>query len=354
MGNKCGSNQADTDLPQEPKVTVTVRYAQGLPEGEWHPGTDRYLYFGVGADAGGEEFFTSAKKQNVMDPVWNEECELPGNAPLKFTVFQVDADGNASPIACATLDLASEGADSFNGELPLEADGCDTGGTLSLKAKTGDDYAPDGPPEFNVRIDNPKKKALGVEIDAMDPVKCFVLGIKKNTAFDIYNQGRADNKVEAGMFITGVEGPDVGSGGCLGAGGPKTSIAGTQSEAMEKILMKKPSTVEVVCRRVRKFRVVLQLGGKGGLGLCVPRSPVGNSLIVTEVKAEGPVNNWNQQNPDQMVEPWDRIIAVDGKAGTVRDLEKYCKAAQQSARVVLTLVRILPSGAPMEPAEADY
>jgi len=55
---------------------------------DWFPGADRFLYFGVGADAGGEELFKSQQKKNVLDPAWNEECELPAGRSLKFTVFK--------------------------------------------------------------------------------------------------------------------------------------------------------------------------------------------------------------------------------------------------------------------------
>jgi len=351
MGNKCGSGQQqDTDLPQEPKIFVLVKGAQGLPEGDWQQGSDRLFYFEVsGGEAGSETLFQSQKKQNVVDPVWNEECELPANLPLKFSVFQEDS-GDSKMVGSATLDLQSASADSFNGELPLEADGSETGGFLSLKARSGDDYGADGSSEFNVSISNQKKKALGLEVDPMDPEKLYVIGVKKNNVVDNYNKEQ-DEKVEAGVFITTVEGETVGSGGCLGAGSGKSGSAQNASEDMAQKLKKNPKQVDMVCRRAMKFRIALTLEQDKGIGVIVPQKPLGNSLIITGIKDDGPVFTWNSNNPDQRVEEWDRIIAVDGKAGKVADLQKAVKEAQKSARVILTITRPAPNGASADSGE---
>jgi len=193
-----------------------------------------------------------------------------------------------------------------------------------------------------------------------------VTGVKKNTVIDIYNGNQPDDKVEPGMFITGVEGPDigsggclgagsgVGSGGCLGAGGGKSGSSATPSVAMEKILKKNPKQVDLTCRLAIRFRVALTLAEDKKLGINVPQKAMGNSLIVTSLQeGTSPVSDWNANNPDQTVEPWDRIIAVDGKSGNVADLQKHIKTAQQSGRIILTLVRMAPTvnGAPVELGE---
>jgi len=305
---------------------------------DWFPGTDRFLYFGVGADVGGEELFKSQQKKNVMDPVWNEECELPANMPLKFTVFQADVDGKTDIVACATLDLADAEAAEFNGELPLEIDGNPTGGVLMLKAKSGDAYPTEQGSQFAASIDNPKKKALGLEVDNTDPAKLFVIGIKKGTAMDLYNAEQIENKVEAGCFIVGVTGADAGSA--------------SESQAIEKILKKNPKQVDLVCRRANTFRISVTLPEKGDIGVELPKRPLGNSLLITNVKANGAVEAWNAENTDQKVEPWDRIVAVGGKSGKVAELQKLIKGANKSANIVLTIVRISPGVASEETPEA--
>eukprot|EP00419_Tripos_fusus_P033475 CAMPEP_0172778666 /NCGR_PEP_ID=MMETSP1074-20121228/202029_1 /TAXON_ID=2916 /ORGANISM="Ceratium fusus, Strain PA161109" /LENGTH=351 /DNA_ID=CAMNT_0013615613 /DNA_START=6 /DNA_END=1061 /DNA_ORIENTATION=+ len=326
MGNKCGSGQEVSQ--EEPKIIVYVKSAQGLPGVDWFPGVDRFLHFGVGADAGGDEFFKSQPKKNVMDPVWNEEFEVPANMPLKFTVFQADADGKEDVVACATLHLAATGEDQFNGELPLEIDGNPTNSVLILKAKTGGGYPTEQGSEFIVSIDNPKKKTLGLEVDNADPAKLFVVGVKKGTVMDGYNGEQPENKVEAGCFIMRVSAADAGN----------SAVSGSQ--AMEKILKKSPKQVDLVCKRAKQFRVPLTLAEKGDVGVQLPKRPLGNSLLVTEVKANGAVEAWNAENPDQIIEPWDRIVAVDGKSGKVAELQKLIKAAQKSGKVVLTIIRV--------------
>mmetsp|Transcript_59281 Transcript_59281/g.117473 ORF Transcript_59281/g.117473 Transcript_59281/m.117473 type:complete len:334 (-) Transcript_59281:39-1040(-) len=332
MGNKCGSGQEVSQ--EEPKIIVYVKSAQGLPGVDWFPGVDRFLHFGVGADAGGDEFFKSQPKKNVMDPVWNEEFEVPANMPLKFTVFQADADGKTDAVACATLDLAASGGDQFNGELPLELDGKPTGGILTLKASSGDEYPADLSPEFKVTIDNPKKKALGLEVDNLDPAKLFVFNVKKSSVMDRYNEEQPENKIEAGCFITGVTVADDSKGD-----GKDSSSRGSQ--AMEKVLKKNPKQVSLVCKRANMFCVPLSLPEKGGIGVQTPTSPLGNSLLITEVKGNGAVEVWNDANPDQIIETWDRIVAIDGKSGKAAELTKLAKAAQKSANVVITIVRIV-------------
>jgi len=336
MGSKCCSDSGQ-EVAQDSKVTVCVKSALGLPAVDWSPGTDRFLYFGVGVDIGGDELFKSQQKKNVVDPVWNEECELPANMLFKITIFQADEDGKADVIACATLDLVSSAVDSFNGELPLEMDGNPTSNILMLKLKSGDEYPADQGSEFTVSIDNPKKKALGLEVDNSDPAKLFVIGIKKGTAMDLYNAEQIENKVEAGCFIVGVTGADAGSA--------------SESQAIEKILKKNPKQVDLVCRRANTFRISVTLPEKGDIGVELPKRPLGNSLLITNVKANGAVDAWNSENQDQKVEPWDRIVAVNGKSDKVAALQKLIKAGKKSASVVLTVVRISPEAASEEAPE---
>jgi len=280
-----------------------------------------------------------------LDPIWNEEFQVIPSTPLKLSIFQADAEGNADVIAYATLDLAVAGADAFNGELPLEADGKPTGGVLFLKAKSADAYAfPAGPgSEFTVTLDNANKKALGLEVDSSDPAKLFVTGVKKGSIVDQYNEVQSENKLEVGCFITSVFTPDVASGGCFSGGGKGSPTAEGDSKAMEKTIKKNPKQVELVCKRGTQFRVALTVTEKGDIGVDVPKRPTGTSLVVNAVKANGPVEVWNAENADnpyQIIEAGDRIVEVDGKAGKGADLQKLLKGADTSARVILTLARV--------------
>eukprot|EP00419_Tripos_fusus_P088675 CAMPEP_0172861836 /NCGR_PEP_ID=MMETSP1075-20121228/72888_1 /TAXON_ID=2916 /ORGANISM="Ceratium fusus, Strain PA161109" /LENGTH=58 /DNA_ID=CAMNT_0013710019 /DNA_START=39 /DNA_END=212 /DNA_ORIENTATION=+ len=57
MGSSCGSGQGaqQVEKAESQKIKVYVKGAEGLPAVDWFPGTDRFLYFGVGADVGGDE-----------------------------------------------------------------------------------------------------------------------------------------------------------------------------------------------------------------------------------------------------------------------------------------------------------
>jgi len=327
MGNKCGSGES-VEVEQVATIVVCVKSAQSLPSVDWFPGTDRFLYFGVGADAGGEELFKSQLKKNALEPMWNEEFEVPADVPLKFTIFQSDADGKVDQVACATLDLTSADTVEFHGELPLEVNGQATGGILMLKAKAkhGDEYPPEQSSEYTVSIDNAKKKTLGLEADSTDPAKLYVIGVKKGTIMDRYNEEQIENKVAAGCFIVGVTGADIGSA--------------SDSQAMEKILKQNPKQVDLVCRRAKTFRIPVTLPEQGGMGLEVMKKAVGNSLLVKEIHSDGAVGAWNADNPQQTVEPWDRVVAVNGKSGKAADLKKHIKEVKTAADAVLTIVRM--------------
>jgi len=99
----------------------------------------------------------------------------------------------------------------------------------------------------------------------------------------------------------GVTGADAGSA--------------SESQAMEKILKKNPKQVNLVCMRANTFRISVTLPEKGDVGVELPKQPLGNSLLIANVKANGVVDAWNAENQDQKVEPWDRIVAVSGKSG---------------------------------------
>lgn len=340
VDNSCLYNNFN-DSP--PNLTVFVRGTRCLPEADWKPGIDRYLYVGVGEDVGGEEYFRSQLRKNVVDPVWNEECELPAGIPLIFSVLQTDVDGNTEVVSWASLDLVAVGADGFNGELPLKGGGMLPGGILLLKAKTENEYPSERTSAFIVSIDNAKKKNLGLELDSLDPEKLFVNCVKKGIIMDKRDEVQPENNVEAGCFIVGVAGDDVIAGGCL-TGHKVASRTASGSEAMLTILKQNPTQIDLVCRRAMKFRIALTLTEKQSLGARVPTAKLGNSLVITEIEANGPLEAWNNENPDQVVEPWDRIVEVNGKAGKVRDLEDFVRAAQCLPRVLLTIARMLPEG----------
>jgi len=221
-----------------------------------------------------------------------------------YVEFRSEADGKANAITCVTLDLVSLGMTEFHGGLPLEVD---------------------GKPEFTISVDNPKKEPLGLQVDNTDPAKLFVIGVKKGTTMHRYNE-KTENKVAAGCFIVNVTGADAGSA--------------SKSRAMEKILKENPEHVDLVCRRAKRFCIPVTLPEEGDMGLEVRKQGLGDSILITSIHANGGVAAWNADNPEQIVEPWDRIVAVDGKAGKAADLKKLLKNAKKAAKVVLTIVRI--------------
>jgi len=72
----------------------------------------------------------------------------------------------------------------------------------------------------------------------------------------------------------------------------------------------------------------------GGMGVDVTHSKKGTALLIEGVHA-GPVESWNQANPDQRVEVADRIVAVNGVRGSPADLKGALKASTGKIAMVI-------------------
>lgn len=145
-----------------PKVTVFIGGAWGVTDAKWFPGTDRFLYCTLKA-AGGEEVFRTSAARNVVDPTWTQETAIADvSDALEFNVWEEEAGPKNQRVLLGQAILGSDKFDQngFNGKLPLRATDREiTGAYLKVKAKVeGQEYPPDVSQDFEVAIDNPKKK----------------------------------------------------------------------------------------------------------------------------------------------------------------------------------------------------
>jgi len=60
---------------------------------------------------------------------------------------------------------------------------------------------------------------------------------------------------------------------------------------------------------------------KGKLGVDLDAIDVTRGLVVKAILPDGQLAEWNRENADVAIRPLDKIIAVNGKVGTVQELE---------------------------------
>lgn len=303
-------------------VTVLVAGARGLRDADWMPGSGRSDCFcSVEAAMGGGKFETPVIR-NTLHPVWLHEGQLqgvPAGTTLVFSVWDKDTSGR-DLLGNVTLRPELYERTGFSGELPLEDSGAGARAFLKVKVKVADQAYPPGPgPEFTVTMQKTEGSVLGLDVDLLDGETLHVSSIKAGM-LDNHNKTAPDDcKVLPGVFIIGVN--------------------GVQGNAQLMVTrLKEDRTITLTLRRPSEFSIVATKKG-GTLGMDLNYAPTGISLLVLKVN-DGPVAEWNKANPDMQVKKFDRISAVNGVAGTSKELYEKMKSSD-----VLHLVISRPADA---------
>eukprot|EP00421_Protoceratium_reticulatum_P012826 CAMPEP_0168389098 /NCGR_PEP_ID=MMETSP0228-20121227/16789_1 /TAXON_ID=133427 /ORGANISM="Protoceratium reticulatum, Strain CCCM 535 (=CCMP 1889)" /LENGTH=258 /DNA_ID=CAMNT_0008402361 /DNA_START=12 /DNA_END=785 /DNA_ORIENTATION=- len=227
---------------------VVILGARGLREAEVFPGTERTCYCALAVLGGGEEPAEELAKtqqvKNTLEPSWNHEVELStlgDGGVLEFRVLEADADGKGEVLGKATLEAARiQEQEGFNGELELQEAGENVKAFLRVKISlSGKPFPPPPEKEFVVELENPKKKALGIDAEVHDDKMLYVTAVKKGP-IEMYNkEAEPAKQLMPGDFISKIN--DVEGDG------KKLSAA----------LKKKETSVRLVCRRAEEWRVVV-------------------------------------------------------------------------------------------------
>jgi len=335
----------DMDPSQRVNITIRIAGARGLPDMDWLSGVDRILYCVVRSASEGDFLFRTGRTKSMLDPVWNEQKSVL--APLGkdsrglfldslcFQVYEEDEEGHPWLLAKAYLDLTTlgtnPGGDAFMGELPLEVTGGHCAAAfLAIEVRpSSSSPAQRISMERNIVIDNPRKKKLGLNLDGGDGSSLFVNSVKKGSPIEEHNSFvDPPNWITAGQFIVCVNG-----------------ICETSS-AMMGALMRSRGRTHLVIRNSIQFRAALPV--MKGLGVRVPKRPVGISLLINGVDDTGAVATWNKSNPAQAIKTYDRVVAVNGKRAKAAELLKLARATPKFARTILTVVRMVPNAEGIE------
>mmetsp|Transcript_75881 Transcript_75881/g.245736 ORF Transcript_75881/g.245736 Transcript_75881/m.245736 type:complete len:344 (-) Transcript_75881:105-1136(-) len=306
-------------------TVIWVGGVRGLRSAAWFPGrASLQCYCVVRAKAGcagaggqGDVLLTTQGQVDRLEPEWNEEVRVescPPGGGLEFSVFegQAVATGDEHPSAAPRL-LARgslEGREilrsGFNGEVRLAGEkGAETA-RLAVKITVFGQCPEDRPAAFPVSIDNDPKKPIGASFDSQDGTTLQV------------------SKVDAGLLD--------GSGLQVGDFIVKANAVEGSSAKLAKELKKK-GPLELSARRPQEFCVAFQKKDPKKFGLEVAKKST--CLVVTKVAA-GPVQAWNEANPEQEVKLGDRVVAVNGAEGKAANLLTRFNKDQ---RLRLTLVR---------------
>jgi len=314
---------------------VVILGARGLREAEVFPGTERTCYCALAVLGGGEEPAEELAKtqqvKNTLEPSWNHEVELStlgDGGVLEFRVLEADADGKGEVLGKAKLEAARiQEQEGFNGELELEEAGEKVKAFLRVKISLPSKPFPPAPEkEFIVELDNPKKKALGLEVETQDGKMLYVSAVKNGLVQTFNKEAEPTKQIMPGDFIVKVNGVE-------GA-----------SKKLNEALKKKETSFSLVCRRAEEWRVVVDRGAdKGPIGFGYVKPAVGHSIVMTDIAA-GPLSAWNEENPEREVRPFDRILAINGKRGKPDAILKQMKA---TGRFTMLVAR------PAEPEPAE-
>mmetsp|Transcript_66357 Transcript_66357/g.188419 ORF Transcript_66357/g.188419 Transcript_66357/m.188419 type:complete len:362 (-) Transcript_66357:66-1151(-) len=320
--------------PGPPGPKVVILGARGLREAEVFPGTERTCYCTLALAGSEDRLATTKEVKNALEPVWDHEAGVPGldDSALEFVIWDADADGASELLGKATLEAARiREQEGFNGELELQEAGENVKAFLRVKiSMPGKPFPPAPPKEFIVELENPKKKALGVEVEVQDGNMLYVTAVK-NGPVQLYNKDAEPTKqLMPGDFIVKIN-----------------DIEG-DSKKLNAALKKKVASLSLVCRRAEEWRVVVDKGeDKSPVGVEFVKPPVGHSIVLTQVGG-GAIEAWNQGSPEREVRPGDRILAIGGKRGKPDALLKQIKASTRFTMLIARPAEVEGKPSPKE------
>jgi len=324
MGGVCGAakDSAAGEESPELKLQVLVVKVAGLPADKVLL-EDRSIFLSVRLPDMDMDMDIDQRMTNVIDPFFNMEFQVPATT-LIFKVMEEVAGSDVALLGQATLDAGA--FDSWAGDLELK-DGTTSGAIIRVKVRAEEFGYPEDltTAETTVIVDNPKKtKNLGIDVDITEESSCYVYNVKAKGLVDKHNKSQAEesSKLQAGAFIVAYNGV---------AGDPKS---------IEAAMKKAAPTAEFTIRPTETFRIALDKSSGDVLGVDVPRKSVGNSVLIAFVKESGFVAKWNEEHPEQEVKKGDRIVEVNGKKGTGKELVDMIKRAPNTYRVILTIIRM--------------
>lgn len=298
-------------------LTLTIVGTRGLQSNErvLDSGRSCYCLLRTLKD---QHLHTTPTINAALDPLWNEEVEVdfaPGET-LEFSIWDkaLESDGSikSDQLGRAVLESKDYASLGFNGEVRVQDTGRGIEAYLQVKVKSaGQEYPLGTPRQVAINLEKLAGKPMGLNIDVASGKMGYVCFIMKDSVFAEYNRTTTPEKqLRPGDYITkvnGIEGDSFGMLECLN----------------------KENRLEVTIQRPILFTIAISRNdAKTPLGLTLVENPSGNSVFIIKV-IKGPVMEYNIMHPEQEVKAGDRIVAVNGQRGKVKELIHASKVGTQ-------------------------
>lgn len=152
---------------------------------------------------------------------------------------------------------------------------------------------------FITTISRSEDEPIGLDIDLIDSVSAVVVDIKEG-AVKKWNEKNPTTAIQVNDRII--------------------MVNGARSEANALVMkLKSETTWELEVQRPSLYNVVISRENAPSLGMDLRYAPNGTTLMITQV-GEGPMQDWNRDNPSKAVCKYDRIVQLNGIRGTPTDL----------------------------------
>lgn len=325
------TKESVTSFVDDPIFTVLVVGSRGVRRGDWFPNTCKSDCYCTVRVAGCDHILLKTRPvSQQVEPLWRQAVHdtplLIGDS-LEFSVWDSISGVDNLPegtterlIGRFTLDSSRFFSAGFAGELELEALGKDiTAAFLTVKIKRiNGGYPDESCADFVVQLQNPHFKALGVELDTQAISLVYVNDVKDGVVQAYNRTAKPESRLRPGQFIVKVNG-----------------VEGLASDMVDE--MNRLANLRLLVRQPFTMCVAIDKKSQKGLlaGVDFVKKSAVCCLLINQL-GEGPIEEWNTENPDREVRVGDRIIAVNGQKGKAADLLKKLKALN---RCLITIVR---------------
>lgn len=162
---------------------------------------------------------------------------------------------------------------------------------------------------FYVSIDTLPEDGLGLDLDLLDDTGIMVNAVLGGAVHSWNKQADSGLQVRYGDRIVEVNG-----------------VRGNSQDHLDRL--KEVESLQLWLKRP----VAVRISGNAyfkSIGLVITYAPDGSTLLIQEVKKEGIVVDWNEDNPEFAVHEHDRIVEVNGAAGFATELMELLRSVDE-------------------------
>lgn len=238
-----------------------------------------------------------------------QTCCAEGNVEEKATMARIRSQSAWSE---DVVESGSPGADPSAAMKPLVGE--DAPAKPALAGEGDGEEVPPGS-TFQVTIERSPADVIGINLDVTDGVALQIVDILPG-AVQAWNESRSgQTRLQVHDRIIEANGANGDSDVILAA-------------------LKQSLSWHLIVQRPVEIRATVDRDGTSSLGMDLRYAPNGSSLMILKVEA-GPIQDWNSRPQAYKISKFDRIVEVNGRRGTSKDLLDAGKELDQLKMVVL-------------------